>query len=266
MNQKKKGAGQGALGTTQFTTNDSASPAGMASDIVVRRGDGELVVDSLTISREFDRNHKDVLRALDSLITDGTLNERNFAPVEYADAKGEMRRMIELTERGALIAMPFIGGRRAREGQVRLVNAFIALRERAVPAAIDLTNPETLRGLLQSLAGQSLQLQQQVAVLSPKADALDRLGAAEGSLCITDAAKNLKVRPMALFKWLASSEWIYRRGATWIGYQAAIMRGLLEHRVTTIQRDDGTEKAATQVRITPKGLALLAKKMPEASQ
>ncbi|MBJ9675244.1 phage antirepressor KilAC domain-containing protein [Burkholderia gladioli] len=162
--------------------------------------------------------------------------------------------------------MPFIGGRRAREGQVRLVNAFIALRERAVPAAIDLTNPETLRGLLQSLAGQSLQLQQQVAVLSPKADALDRLGAAEGSLCITDAAKNLKVRPMALFKWLASSEWIYRRGATWIGYQAAIMRGLLEHRVTTIQRDDGTEKAATQVRITPKGLALLAKKMPEASQ
>ena len=36
--------------------------------------------------------------------------------------------MIELAERGALIAMPFIGGRNSRAGQVRLVDAFMALR------------------------------------------------------------------------------------------------------------------------------------------
>lgn len=255
QNEKGRNPGKSATPTTQADVN---------TQIVARRADGELVVASLTIAREFDRNHKDVLRALDSLIADGTLNGRNFAPVGYADAKGEQRRMIELTEAGALIAMPFIGGRRAREGQVRLVNAFMALRESAA-APLDLTNPETLRKLIQSLAGQSLQLQQQVATLEPKAQALDRLSAAAGALCITDAAKSLKVRPKILFGWLARHHWIYRRGVAWIAHQTALDRGVMEHRVTTIQRDDGTEKATTQARVTAKGLAALAKKLAEAA-
>ncbi|MFP3706198.1 phage regulatory protein/antirepressor Ant [Paraburkholderia sp. SIMBA_009] len=240
--------------------------ADVNTQLVSRRADGELTVDSLTIAREFDRNHKDVLRALDSLIADGTLNGRNFAPVEYADAKGEARRMIELTERGALIAMPFIGGRRARDGQVRLVDAFMRLREQATRAApLDLNNPDTLRTLLQSLAGQSLQLQGRVAELEPKAQAFERLGSADGSLCISDAAKSLNMQPKALFGWLSQHGWIYRRGATWIAYQTALDRGVMEHRVTTINRDDGTEKATTQARLTAKGLTLLAKKLAEAA-
>ncbi|MFP3709107.1 phage regulatory protein/antirepressor Ant [Paraburkholderia sp. SIMBA_009] len=255
QNEKGRNSGKSATPTTQADVN---------TQLVARRADGELVVDSLTIAREFERNHKDVLRALDSLIADGTLNGRNFAPVGYADAKGEQRRMIELTEAGALIAMPFIGGRRAREGQVRLVNAFMALRERAA-APLDLTNPETLRTLVQSLAGQSLQLQQQIATLEPKAHALDRLGSADGSMCVTDAAKTLNVPPKALFAWLSEHAWIYRRGVAWIAYQTALDRGVMEHRVTTIHRDDGTDKAATQARVTAKGLTLLAKKLAEAA-
>ncbi|QQX83738.1 Rha family transcriptional regulator [Cupriavidus necator] len=90
---------------------------------------GVPITDSLAIAREFRRLHKDVLRALDNLIEDGTLNERDFAPVAYTDTKGEKRRAIELTERGALVAMPFIGGRNARAGQVRLVDAFLAMRK-----------------------------------------------------------------------------------------------------------------------------------------
>lgn len=257
QNEKGRNPGKSATPTTQANVN---------TQIVARRADGELTVDSLTIAREFDRNHKDVLRALDSLIADGTLNGRNFAPVEYADAKGEQRRMIELTERGALIAMPFIGGRRARDGQVRLVDAFMRLREQATRAApLDLNNPDTLRTLLQSLAGQQLQLQQHVAELEPKAQAFERLGAATGSMCISVAAKSLNMQPKALFMWLSQHDWIYRRGATWIAYQTALDRGVMEHRVTTIHRDDGTEKATTQARVTAKGLALLATKLAEAA-
>lgn len=103
----------------------------LAPDIrgaIVHLYQGKPVTDSLTIAREFDRPHKNVLQSLDSLIADGTIDRLEYKPVKYTDAKGEQRRMIELTETGALIAMPFLGGRNSRAGQVRLVKAFVTMR------------------------------------------------------------------------------------------------------------------------------------------
>lgn len=117
----------------------TAQPAGVADKprrlVYVRNG--ALATDSMTISHEFGRRHDNVLRTLDGLIADGTLNRLNFEAVEYRDAKGEARRMVELDERGALIAMPFFGGRRAKQGQAKLVDAFLAMRDqlRAVQAS-----------------------------------------------------------------------------------------------------------------------------------
>jgi len=108
-----------------------------ASGALVHLHKGQPVTDSLAIAREFGRSHKHVLRSLDSLIADGTINRPNFEPVKYTDEKGEQRRMIELTERGALIAMPFIGGKKSRAGQVRLVDEFMAMRDELANAPAD---------------------------------------------------------------------------------------------------------------------------------
>ncbi|MBN3812223.1 phage regulatory protein/antirepressor Ant [Paraburkholderia sp. Ac-20347] len=248
------------MATTLQNTADHGAPA--AELVHVR--DGDLVTDSLTIAHEFGRRHDNVLQTLDSLLSDGTVSGLEFKAAEYFDEQRKPRRMVELTERGALIAMPFIGGRKSRIGQARLVDAFMALRARA-SAPMDLANPDTLRALLQSLAGQSLQLQQKVETLEPQARAFASLSASHGSLCITDAAKNLGVRPKMLFSWLSQRGWIYRRGVEWIAYQTALERGLVEHRVTTIHRNDDSVKATTQVRVTAKGLAMLAKKLAETA-
>jgi phage antirepressor YoqD-like protein len=103
------------------------------------------------------------------------------------------------------------------------------------------------------------------AELTPKAQALDRLATATGALCLTDAAKALKVRPTDLFGYLRNHGWIYRRHdrGNYIGYQDRTKAGLLEHRVTTIQRPDGTKKMVEQVLITPKGLAHLSALLPD---
>lgn len=100
-----------------------------ASTAIVHLHCGKPVTNSLAISREFGRRHDNVLQSLDGLIEDGTINRLEFKAVKFTDAKGEQRRMIELTERGALIAMPFIGGKQSRIGQVRLVDAFLAMRD-----------------------------------------------------------------------------------------------------------------------------------------
>ncbi|MEX3941607.1 Rha family transcriptional regulator [Paraburkholderia sp. BR10937] len=113
------------------TRAKSAVPTTRHEDAaLVHLRDGKPMTDTLTIARVFKREHKNVLQSTDALIADSTINGQDFKSVEYVDAKGEKRRMIELTERGALIAMPFVGGKNSRAGQVRLVDAFLSMRER----------------------------------------------------------------------------------------------------------------------------------------
>jgi anti-repressor protein len=123
-----------------------------------------------------------------------------------------------------------------------------------------LNNPVALRGLLLGYTEKVLALEQQVGVLAPKAEALDKIAKADGSMCVTDAAKTLQMRPKDLFAWLQAHQWIYRRpgGSGWIGYQSRIQVGYLEHKVATVERGDGTEKVVERVLVTAKGLAKLA--------
>ena len=91
--------------------------------------------------------------------------------------------------------------------------------------------------------------------------ALERLAKADGSLNVTEAAKNLQIRPKDLFDWLAHNGWTYKRAGSqgWLGYQTKCNQGLMEHKSTTVTRTDGSEKITEQVRITAKGLSVLAK-------
>ncbi|CAI3933247.1 phage antirepressor [Commensalibacter communis] len=102
---------------------------------------------------------------------------------------------------------------------------------------------------------------QEISQLKPKADGYDRLASSDGSMCITDAAKDLQIRPKELFDFLKTNGWIYRRagGKNWIAYQDKIQQGVLEHKVSQIFTNDGESKIREQVLVTPKGLAKLAK-------
>ena len=98
--------------------------------------------------------------------------------------------------------------------------------------------------------------------LLPKANALDRISAGEGSQCLTDAAKALKVKPKELRLRLQSMRWIYRRagGKNWVGYQDKIQQNLVEHRIVSYKSSDieSNDHVTEQVLLTPKGIAKLA--------
>jgi len=99
-----------------------------------------------------------------------------------------------------------------------------------------------------------------LAIAAPKAEALDRIATANGSLCIRDAAKTLQVQEKALYQHLSAHDWIYRRpmGSGWLAYSDILKRGLMEHKTETGQKPDGSEWIRTQPRITAKGMAKLA--------
>lgn len=126
--------------------------------------------------------------------------------------------------------------------------------------AANLTRIELLQLAMQA-EQERLVLEQRVDVLEPKAKALDRFATGtDGSFCLTDAAKSLQVQPRRFFSRLQELHWIHRRpmGTGWLAYQDRISQGVLEHKVTTGERSDGSEWASTQVRVTAKGMAKLS--------
>ncbi|MFG1247610.1 antA/AntB antirepressor family protein [Xanthobacter flavus] len=144
----------------------------------------------------------------------------------------------------------------------------VAREVKPIDAMQVLNDPAAMRGLLLSYSEKVLALEARVAEQQEDVVALERIATAEGSLCITDSAKALQVRPKDLFDYLRAHNWIYRRAgaAHDVGYQARVNAGDLEHKVTTVLRADGTEKVVEQVRVTPRGLAKLAKLMSVAAK
>lgn len=96
---------------------------------IVEIDDGKMFTTSLTVAQAFEKEHKDVLKAISNLECSKEFNERNFAPVEYKDAKGEMRPAYRLTRDGfAFLAMGFTG-KKAAAWKETFLEAFNAMEK-----------------------------------------------------------------------------------------------------------------------------------------
>jgi phage antirepressor YoqD-like protein len=188
------------------------------------------------------------LKAFKNIVTDS-----NYVPERTA-------RLMLWTDRGASRHSKILDTEQAWAVFDKLEDAYFNPREHASDHIKTLSDPSALRALLLTYSERVIELEETVKVIQPKADALERLSCAEGSLCVTDAAKALKQPPRRFFANLSARKWLYRRAGCshWLGYQDKVQAGYLEHKVETVTRPDGSEKVVEQVRVTPKGLAKLA--------
>jgi Rha family phage regulatory protein len=90
----------------------------------------KVFTNSRLIAERFGKRHDRVLRSIDKQIADNIengmeyFNHPNFGAVDYIDAKGESRKMYELTEDGFLsIALSFTG-KEAQAIRIRLIEEF----------------------------------------------------------------------------------------------------------------------------------------------
>lgn len=215
------------------------------------------VMSSRDIAELTGKQHKNVKRDIASMLSD---LEKDALSFEHTYLDGQNRSQTEylldrehtdclLTGYSAPLRMAVV--RRWRE-----------LEEQAAPRI-----PANYAEALQLAADQAKETQRLLGVIelqAPKLSAIRRLAAAEGAICITDAAKQLGIAPSKLFDWLQANRWIYRRGGStrWIAMQPRIRDGFLKHKVTALKPDieTGVERAAYQPLVTPKGLARLAEK------
>ncbi|CAK8744469.1 hypothetical protein SODG_007582 [Sodalis praecaptivus] len=123
-----------------------------------------------------------------------------------------------------------------------------------------LNDPAAMRGILLTYTEKVIALENKVEEMAPDVAALHRIAKSDGGMCITNTAKELQMRPKDLFAFLRKRGWIYRRvGAqNWMAYQSKIQSGYLEHKISIVPSNDGTDKIREQVIVTPKGLAKLS--------
>ncbi|ENZ0270370.1 Rha family transcriptional regulator [Morganella morganii] len=102
---------------------------------LIKKSGSQPVVTTDVVAIEFGRRHDNVLQNIRGLIESGHLGLLDFKESSYLNTQNKEQPCFELTERGFLIVMPFIGGDKARDGQVRLVDSFIRFREKAAKEA-----------------------------------------------------------------------------------------------------------------------------------
>ncbi|WP_320008449.1 Rha family transcriptional regulator [Maridesulfovibrio sp.] len=122
---------------------------------------GRPIVSSLSIAEHFGKQHKDVLRKIEHLEIPEEFNERNFAPVDYKDAKGESRPAYNLTRDGFHILVMGFTGKAAMQWKIRYIEAFNAMENMlSEPQQLPATTPsrDKFKELYQLLTEWSTQL------------------------------------------------------------------------------------------------------------
>lgn len=221
--------------------------------------DKSITMSSREIAELCEKEHRNVRRDIQRMLQELNLDALSF---EHTYFDGQNRQQAEYKLDRALT-------------ETLLTGYSIPLRHRVVTRLRELesvaqhtvsvprTLPEALR-LAADLAEQNNHLQLVVTEQAPKVEALQRISEARGAMCLTDAAKHLGVQRKWLLGWMREHRWIYRRdgSARWVAYQPREAAGLLEHKVTLLGvNEEGDKRLASQVKVTAKGLVVLAQQI-----
>jgi len=243
------------------------------TDLVTLSGD-TAVTNTLTIADHTDNDHASVIKLVRTYLGDlQEFGRGRFEIQTFATPGGDQQReFAELNEQQSTLLLTYMRNSPiVRSFKKSLVRAFFDMAQRIKMRASDpmavLNDPTAMRGLLLTYTEKVISLEQTVAEQAPQVATLNRIAAADGSLCMRDAAKVLQVRLVDLRRWLVAHGWVYQRPghSGWLAYQERIQQGVMCHKVTTVQREDGTDKVVEQARITPKGIACIGSELAKAA-
>ncbi|MDI1229856.1 MAG: Rha family transcriptional regulator [Methylobacter sp.] len=95
--------------------------------LIIHGGNNQISIDSRDVAKEFDRRHDNVMQTIRALIEEGTISPLEIKERDYIK-RGKTYCCFQLNEAGFLKVMPFIGGKKSKEGQKRLVDEFLRIR------------------------------------------------------------------------------------------------------------------------------------------
>tara|TARA_R110000751_G_scaffold307812_1_gene431821 strand:- start:13469 stop:14203 length:735 start_codon:yes stop_codon:yes gene_type:complete len=234
------------------------------NDMMPLGGAQPLTMSSREIADLCETRHNQVVETIQRLMSSGVLRDSRKTPRRVQpEGGGRPMDVYDLTKRDTLVV---ISGYRD-DIRARIIDRWLELEaeKQAAPQPTvlpDLSDPAVLVPLLTSYAQHTQIAEGQVAVLSPKAEAYDRLDASEGAVNVRVAAKLLNIGERKFVRWMAANGWAFRQNGvgTLQAYVAKRDAGYLEHRPHTFyDQVRGEDRTVAQMMVTPKGLAKLAK-------
>lgn len=230
-----------------------------------------LTMSSREISELCDKRHDNVMRDIRIMLVElyGEGGVLKFEGTHRNPQNGQEYPIFQLPKD---LTLTLVAGYNVKLRK-RIIDRWMALEESASKPR-ELSRLELLQIAIDSeekriqAEQKNLLLEHKVAEQAPKVQALDRIATpSEGSFCIREAAKMLQVREKLLYQTLIERGWIYRHplGKAWLAYAPTLQKGLMEHKYSDGEKQDGSKWQSTQARVTARGLAKLALILSAAS-
>ncbi|MCD6251991.1 MAG: phage regulatory protein/antirepressor Ant [Psychrobacter sp.] len=203
-----------------------------------------------------NKDHRHVLRDIDDLnATYEVMALPKVGQSNYTADNGQSYRQYLLNKEQTI---DLITGYRA-DIRIRINRRWQELEAQASAPVIPATLSEALR-----LAADQAELiehqQSRLALVEPKAAALDVIDSSIGSINVRDTAKTLGIPQNKFVNWCIAHDWMYRDNRNKLKMSSIRMKqGFMEERAVTYQGNSNERVATTQPLFTPKGLTRLAK-------
>lgn len=233
------------------------------NDIILSTQNGEPVVSSRQIAENFDKNHRDVLRAVDNLKED----VRNFAQMFFEgtdqDSYGREQRAYLMNRDGfTLLAMGFTG-KAALEWKLKYIAAFNEM-EKKLTEQPQLTRSQLLATALIAAHEELEEKDKRIELLTadtermkPKEIFSDAVSTSQNSILVGELAKLLKqngieIGEKRLYAWMRENGYlIKRKGADWNKpTQRSMEMKLFTIKETVICHSDGHTSVNATTKVT----------------
>ena len=225
------------------------------TDIILSTQNGEPVASSRQIAESFEKNHRDVLRAVDNLKED----VRNFAQMFFEttvpDSYGREQRAYLMNRDGfTLLAMGFTG-KAALEWKLKYIAAFNEM-EKKLAEQPQLTRSQLLATALIAAHEELEEKDKQIETMKPKALFADAVSASNQSILVGEMAKllsqnGIQMGQNRLFQWMRENGYLIKdrkRTDYNMPTQKSMELRLFEIKETSIAHSDGH----TSINKTPK--------------
>jgi Rha family phage regulatory protein len=155
----------------------------------IKNYNNQLVVSSRAIAEGLEKNHKDVLGKIREI-----LNEREFSPVEYIDAKGETRPEYLVTKNGfILLVMNYSGYNNFKRAYI---NRFNEMEKELLYGKVPKTYVEALRMYANEVEQKELIQNQRDEAIRTKAWISDKKAATAMNTASQKSKENKKLQTL----------------------------------------------------------------------
>ena len=230
----------------------------MKNLINITEKDGQLVVSSRQVAENFEKEHKDVLKAIENIKAQNCAVTPLFIETSYKAGTGKNYKEYFMTRDGfSLLVMGFTGSK-ALEWKLKYIEAFNHMEA-------ELNSPERIMARALKIADQKLTLlasenamqKQIIGELQPKANYVDRILQNRGLVTITQIAKDYGMSGRKLNNILNNLGVQYKQGAQWLLYSKYHDKGYTHSYTVDIIRKDGREDVVMETKWTQKGRLFL---------